>query len=191
MQASRRTNPLGGRLRAFVARSLAAWVGRQRERYRADPRAVVLSAPVRRKLAPFFDDDLLRRVSFVTLEADSADRPPFFAQLRAAGLSESVLSHFTDVSAITYQDVVVMPRRSPDLANLSLVFHELVHVVQFDQLGPRGFLERYLDGWLAAGCRYEGIPLELDANLLQRRFEADPAKPFDVAKEVRTLLNPQ
>ena len=148
-----------------------------------------MSHDVRRALLPFFGDDVLDRARFVTLHADSADRPPFLSQLREFGLSESVLDRFTDVSAITYQDVVVMPRLHPDVSRLPLVFHELVHVVQFDELGPERFLERYLDEWVAAGFRYEGIGLELDAYALQRRFESAPLEPFDAREEIRRLLS--
>jgi hypothetical protein len=61
--------------------------------------------------------------------------------------------------------------------------------VQFDELGPDRFVERYVDGWFSAGFRYEGIRLEIDAYALQRRFEEDPTAPFDVGREVRTLLD--
>jgi hypothetical protein len=175
-------------VRNLAARAIGVWLRAQRDRYRADPRAIVLGADLRRRLEPFFGDDLLRRVRFVTLEADTADQPSFLSQLLAAGVSESVLAHFTDVIAITYQDVVVMPRARPDASRVALVFHELVHVVQFDELGIQAFLERYVDGWLSAGCRYDGIRLEIDAYALQGRFEADPSKPFDVRREVQALL---
>lgn len=188
MKEDQKPDAIGRTVRALAARSIAAWLRAQRERYRVDRRAAVVGAEVHRRLVPYFGEEVLQRTLFVTLHADSADRPPFFSQLREAGLSESVLSHFTDVSAITYQDVVVMPRLSPDATQLPLIFHELVHVVQFDVLGPQSFLERYVDGWVSAGFRYEGIPLEIDAYDLQRRFELDPRKPFDVSGEVRTLL---
>jgi hypothetical protein len=187
---SRRTSILlGAGLRALIASGLAAWLKGQRERYRADRRATALDEKVRRPLVPFFGAEVLDRARFVTLHSDAADRPPFLSQLRECGLSESVLDHFTDVSAITYQDVVVMPSLEPNVSHLPLVFHELVHVVQFDQLGPQAFLQRYLDQWVAADFRYEGIGLELDAYALQRRFESAPLKPFDVHAEVRRLLS--
>lgn len=188
MKRSRSADAIGRTVRALAARPIGVWLRSQRDRYRADPRAAGLGPELHRKLVPYFGDEVLRRTLFVTLHAASADRPPFFSQLRAAGLSESVLSHFTDVSAITYQDVVVMPHLSPDLSRLPLVFHELVHVVQFDELGPQPFIDRYVEGWISAGFKYEGIPLECDAYGLQRRFEADPNKPFDVRAEVRATL---
>jgi len=188
VKARRRSTLFGGGLGAFASRGLAAWLRGQRDRYRADRRATGLSPDVRCALVPFFGRDVLDRARFVTLQGDSLDRPPFFSQLRNFGLSESVLDRFTGVSAITYQDVVVMPRLLPDVSRLPLVFHELVHVVQFDELGPERFLQRYLDEWVAAGFRYEGIGLELDAYALQRRFESAPLEPFDALKETRRLL---
>jgi hypothetical protein len=189
MNSRRSSILLGAGLSALAASGVAAWLEGQRDRYRSDRRAVTLGDDVRRPLVPFFGQDVVDRTRFVTLHADSADRPPFLSQLREVGLSESVLDRFTDVSAITYQDVVVMPCLEPDVAHLPLVFHELVHVVQFDELGLQRFIERYLDQWVAAGFRYEGIGLELDAYALQRRFESAPLKPFDARAEIRRLLS--
>src|SRR5688572_7305187 len=190
MKSGRTSALFGAGLSALAARAVAAWLQGQRDRYRADRRATALADKVRRPLVPFFGDDVLDRTRFVTLRSGTLERPPFLSQLRDCGLSESVLDRFTDVSAITYQDVVVMPCLEPDVAHLPLVFHELVHVVQFDELGPQLFLERYLDQWVAAGFRYEDIRLECDAYALQRRFESAPLKPFDARAEIRRLLAP-
>jgi hypothetical protein len=64
-----------------------------------------------------------------------------------------------------------------------LLFHELVHVEQYRQLGIPRFSELYVRGFLSGGG-YDGIPLEVNAYALGREFEADPRWQFSVADEV-------
>jgi hypothetical protein len=70
----------------------------------------------------------------------------------------------------------------------SLIFHELVHVVQYDLLGLNKFVELFVSGWVNQGFNYAAIPLEMDAYDLQNRFEADPEAPFQVKDEVSRSL---
>jgi hypothetical protein len=72
-------------------------------------------------------------------------------------------------AAVTFEDVVLhvgalTPR---------LLFHELVHAVQYRHLGLEGFAERYVNGFLPGGS-YAGIPLEKQAYELEARFAAKP-----------------
>lgn len=68
----------------------------------------------------------------------------------------------------------------------SLHFHELVHVVQWQHLGPEHFIMAYALGHLLSGG-YRTKPLEEMAYGLQARFDANtPA--FDVAALVRPEL---
>ena len=68
-------------------------------------------------------------------------------------------------------------------ASDGVLFHELVHVVQFRLLGVREFSRQYVEGFLKSGS-YEGIPLEVCAYELEARFEMS-ARPFAVEDEVR------
>ena len=61
----------------------------------------------------------------------------------------------------------------------SLHFHELVHVVQWQHLGPERFIMAYALGHLLSGG-YRTNPLEEMAYGLQARFDAN-APAFDVA----------
>jgi hypothetical protein len=63
-----------------------------------------------------------------------------------------------------------------------LLFHELVHVEQYRQLGIPRFAELYVRGFLGGG--YDGIPLEINAYDLDGRFERSPQARFSVADEV-------
>ena len=60
----------------------------------------------------------------------------------------------------------------------SLHFHELVHVVQWQHLGPERFIMAYALGHLISGG-YRTNPLEAMAYGLQARFDAN-APAFDV-----------
>jgi hypothetical protein len=84
------------------------------------------------------------------------------------------------MGAITFNDVVV----SHEPFSNGLLFHELVHVEQYRQLGIPRFSELYVSGFLNGGS-YEAIPLEVNAYTLEGRFEASPAQQFSVAEEVR------
>jgi hypothetical protein len=56
------------------------------------------------------------------------------------------------MGAITFSDVVVSHEPFSD----GLLFHELVHVEQYRQLGISRFSERYVQGFLTGGS-YEAI----------------------------------
>jgi hypothetical protein len=83
------------------------------------------------------------------------------------------------MTAITFEDVVV----SHEPFTPGLLFHEMVHVEQYRQLGVARFAELYVRGFLEGGS-YEAIPLEVNAYSLAERFERDPAKSFSVKAEV-------
>ena len=53
---------------------------------------------------------------------------------------------------------------------MGLLFHEIVHVVQYRLLGVRGFAEQYIRGWARSGFDYREIPLEVEAYALEAEF---------------------
>lgn len=69
----------------------------------------------------------------------------------------------------------------------SLHFHELVHVIQWQHLGPERFIMAYAIGHLRCGG-YRTNPLEVMAYVLQACFDHH-ASGFDVAAVVRTELD--
>ena len=84
------------------------------------------------------------------------------------------------MQAITFKDVVV----SHEPFSNSLLFHELVHVEQYRQLGIVRFSELYVRGFLNGGS-YEAIPLEINAYSLGARYQKSPDAYFSVEDEVR------
>jgi hypothetical protein len=87
------------------------------------------------------------------------------------------------MAAITLCDVVV----SHEGFSNGLLFHELVHVEQYRQLGITRFAELYVRGFLSGGS-YQAIPLEVNAYSLGGRFESHPNEIFSVADEVERWI---
>ncbi len=88
------------------------------------------------------------------------------------------------MAAVTFVDTIV----SDEVFTDRLLFHELVHVVQYDKLGLGEFSARYVRGFLSGG-RYEAIPLEMNAYQLDARFSAAPMNPFSVEAEVQEWID--
>lgn len=91
---------------------------------------------------------------------------------------------------MTFGDTVALAQAHAPLTSsgqLSLLFHELVHVVQYSVLGIDRFAELYVTGWASAGFVYERIPLELHAYSLEALFQS-ASSPFQVEREVMQLL---
>lgn len=85
-----------------------------------------------------------------------------------------------DAEGITYLNTYFV--KSSRATSESLHFHELVHVIQWQYLGPERFLLAYASGHLKNG--YRANPLEAMAYCLQKEFE-NRTSLFDVAADVR------
>ena len=130
-----------------------------------------------RLLPKYFPQQLL--VTTMVVETDELPKIPF----GEFGLAE--FADFGDMPAagITYGDTYfVVPESSGEE---SLHFHELIHVIQWRELGFDEFLLAYGVGLLTAG--YTGSPLEAQAFRHQRRFDFG-GDPYDVVKEVQREL---
>ncbi len=136
-------------------------------------------------LEKFFNSNTLDQVRIVYV--DQIENPPFIKGLLDKGITLSL--NFNQVTAITFINTVVIA--SPKLKQeiwLPLLFHECVHVVQYQLLGTRRFMELYIYGWLSQGMDYYKIPLEVDAANLHKRFEAHPDNFFSAEREVMEQL---
>jgi hypothetical protein len=105
--------------------------------------------------------------------------PPFYSDLEALGFTG--LPDFSTMPAITFDDVVVFH----EALTPQLIFHELVHVVQYRLLGVDEFARLYVRGYLQGG--YAGTPLEICAYELDGRFIMGSVG-FDVEAEVRAWI---
>ena len=165
---------------AKISGLVARYIAEQRERYA--PRAVPLSLQQRAAMGGFFSPQQhLVGTRLLVLRDQRVANPDFYPMLRDLGFSN--LPDFSLMSAITFYDVVVSHEPFRD----GLLFHELVHVEQYRQLGIPRFAELYVRGFLAGGS-YDLIPLEVNAYILGGRYESNPAQQFSVADEVRRLI---
>lgn len=74
------------------------------------------------------------------------------------------------VGGMAFIDTVVIAAGSRQ--ELTTLFHELVHIQQYNLLGTARFGAMYAKGWLECGREYLSIPLEVDAYDLTDRFVA-------------------
>jgi hypothetical protein len=160
---------------AQISALVAQYISAQREKYVA--RAAPLSAQQKAAMAGFFSPQLIDGVRVLVLQRERVSNPEFYPILRGLGFNN--LPDQSGMGAITFRDVVVSHESFSD----GLLFHELVHVEQYRQLGIPRFSELYVRGFLNGGS-YEAIPLEVNAYTLGGRFESDSHRVFSVGDEV-------
>jgi len=129
----------------------------------------------------FFSPQLLEGARLLVLQGERVANPDFYPMLRSLGFNN--LPDQSTMGAITFSDVVVSHVPFTD----GLLFHELVHVEQYRQLGIPRFSELYVRGFLNGGS-YEAIPLEINAYTLGGRLEQNTERQFSVADEVRRWI---
>ena len=130
------------------------------------------------RLPQYFPADVLTAAKVVCV--DDVPTPPL-AQMELGRFSDFVSK---EANGITYLDTFFV--RSDCREVEALYFHELVHIVQWQLLGPKGFLMAYADG--LERCGYRNSPLEVMAYMLDSVFRHG-STPFDVAKVVQEQLN--
>jgi hypothetical protein len=154
------------------------YIASQRDRLArsAEPPAASAAVPWHE----YFDASDLGRLRIVQGDPLPVANPPFSHIVRRFGLTYPDL---TMVDAITFDHVIAarVPL-TPDL-----LFHELVHVVQYRLLGVSEFAYQYTRGFLSRRS-YNEIPLEVCAYELDRRFRLS-AQPFDVEAEVKAWFS--
>jgi hypothetical protein len=164
---------------AQVSGLVVQYITTQREKYAR--RAIPLSVQQKTTMAGFFSPDLLDRTRLLVLSGERVINPDFYPMLTSMGFDN--LPDQSTMGAITFSDIVVSHVPFTD----GLMFHELVHVEQYRQLGVPGFSELYVRGFLNGGG-YDGIPLERNAYMLGARYEKDLARHFSVADEVSAWI---
>jgi len=165
-----------------VIQRVADYIERQRQTYR--PSAVALDPNKLAAMRPFFPASTLETARLAVLGGNRVANPPFYGELVRMGFEAGSLPNFALMAAIPFVDTVVSHEPFTD----SVLFHELVHVVQYQKLGLIEFAAKYVRGFLDGGS-YEAIPLEMNAYELEARFAAGPANSFLVADEVQKWID--
>jgi hypothetical protein len=127
----------------------------------------------------FFSAADLERIRILQPGQERVTNPPFYAELEKLGFTN--LPNFTSMGAITFDDVVVFH----EPLTPQLIFHEMVHIVQYRLLGIDEFARFYVRGYLHGG--YSGTPLEICAYELDGRFIMGSVG-FDVEAEVKSWI---
>lgn len=166
----------------WVVDQVAPYIGQQRQTYRAG--AAPLSVSQKNAMCPFFPETVLDLTRLVIPSRERVSNPSFYGRLVQMGFSPADLPDFAHMAAITFVDTVVSHEPFTD----RLLFHELVHVVQYEKLGLADFAAKYVRGFLSGGS-YEAIPLEMNAYELDGRFAAAPGMPFAVGDEVQSWID--
>jgi hypothetical protein len=167
---------------AWVIQQVAEYIEQQRQTYRGS--AVPLDVHQRSAMQPFFPASVLDSARVLVLAGERVSNPPFYGQLVAMGFEAGSLPNFSLMAAITFVDTVVSHQAFTD----RLLFHELVHVVQYGNLGLEEFACKYVRGFLSGGS-YEAIPLEMNAYELDARFATTQTKAFSVAVKVQSWID--
>jgi hypothetical protein len=163
----------------WITHQVRDYILGQREHY--SPRCAPLEGSQALALRGFFPHEVLRSARVCVLQGERVENPAFYPQLRQWGIL-NVLD-FEDMAAITLVDIVV----SHIPFDHQLLFHELVHVMQYRALGVDEFARLYVRGFLGGGA-YEKIPLEMQAYELDGRFALATNETFSVKDEVRTWM---
>ncbi|MBL8213696.1 MAG: hypothetical protein JNK87_23460 [Bryobacterales bacterium] len=158
---------------AALTPAIAAYIRWQRNALVVQ--AGALDRESQRRLALYFSAEALSEVRVAMTDGDVVPDLPFSGALRRVGISYPCTSA---LAGITLEDVIAMKPSLPGY----VLFHELVHVVQFRLLGVGRFSFLYARGLLATGA-YERIPLEVCAYELEERFQCS-GEPFSVEAEV-------
>jgi hypothetical protein len=159
-----------------LAGFVSSYIAEQRTAF--GKKAQPIAAEYARQVQAFFPDDV---VSSVKVVRGRAPEPGFYTLVRMMGIRN--VPSFSDMAGITFQDVVV----HVEPLSLQLLFHELVHAVQYKHLGIDGFAAGYVRGFLSGGS-YEEIPLEKQAYELEARFAANPSDIFSVEDDVKRRI---
>ncbi|MBZ5698691.1 MAG: hypothetical protein LAN18_09110 [Acidobacteriia bacterium] len=167
---------------AWVIQQVAAYIGEQRQIYIG--RAVPLDSVQKGALLPFSPGSALDSARVVVHSGERIGNPPFYGDLIRMWLAGNSLPDFARMAAITFVDTIV----SHEPFTNELLFHELVHVVQYQKLGLADFAGKYVRGFLD-GDSYEAIPLEKNAYQLAARFAAAPMNLFSVEAEVQAWID--
>jgi hypothetical protein len=159
-----------------LVRFVSSYIAEQRAAF--GKRAQPIPAEFIAQLDPFFPAEVLSTVKVVR---GRAPEPGFYTLVRMMGIRNA--PPFSEMAGITFEDVVV----HGEPLSLPLLFHELVHAVQYKHLGLDGFASRYVRGFLSGGS-YEEIPLEKQAYELEQRFAANPSAAFSVEDDVKERI---
>lgn len=163
------------------------WVCQIRNKYIITAR--VLTLEERQAMSGFYEPSILdlTRIKMVPV----IENPPFQDDLIQMGILNP--PDFTKMFGTTFIDCILFSENNISKNNISpnsntwfsLLFHELVHVVQYDYLGAENFIKLYVKELANNNFQYDrNLPLEHLAYELQEEYERTPNRIFSVCDQV-------
>ena len=142
------------------------------------PRATPLSEAQKSAMQPFFPQSTLDEVRVLELKEERVPNPQYYE--RATRRGYRLMLDFRHMPDITHPQLMIFQEKlSP-----RLLFHALVHVVQYAVLGLETYLDLYVRAFMQRGS-YPSVPLEAQAFRLDQRYTENPGSVFSVEAEVR------
>jgi hypothetical protein len=168
---------------AWAIAETRTWIEQQRDLHR--PAGGELPSVAKDAVRPFFPPAVLDSARVAVVPA--IPNPPFLGQARDLGLPVAGID-FSVMEGLTLVDTILISQAVPPADPLLLMFHELVHAVQYEILGLEEFSRQYVRGIVDGDFDYYRLPLEVMAYDLGRRFADNPGATFSVRDEVRRRL---
>lgn len=169
---------------SYLVENTTEWIRSQRAHHAA--LALPFPDTTRQALRGYFEAETLDRARL--RRVPSIDNPAFYTEFERAG--ETIPLDFSSWAAITFGDVILINESlvSTPLPH-SVVFHEMVHLVQYGILGIQEFARRYVHRLVQTRFEYMNIPLETEAFDLQDRFERSAGEVFSAEALIRENLS--
>lgn len=142
------------------------------------PRSAPLTPAQQEAMRPFFSGRLLKRVRVLELLDERLPNPSYRARAEKRGYR--MMLDFTHKAVIAHPGLIIAQEK----LSLRHLFHGLVHVAQYAELGRERYLELYVRAFLHSG-NYTSVPFEVQAFQLDHRYAEDPSLPFSVEDQVR------
>jgi len=167
----------------YLVQKYHEWLLEQHDLHIASARP--LSNEERTLFRDYYDQRILDLVRIATV--DHVSNPGFYSELAELGISSPM--DLSQSAGLTLMDCILICKyfeSFPPSWN-SILFHEMVHVVQYDILGSKRLLELYLAAWVQNEYQYNSIPFERQAFSLEGRFNRHEP-PFSVRQIVEQEL---
>src|SRR5260370_25659362 len=168
---------------AWAIDETRTWIQQQRELHR--PGGGELPAVAKDAVRPFFPAAVLDRTRVAIVLA--IPNPPFLERARDLGVLVDAID-FSGLEGLMLVDTILISQAVPPADPLRLMFHELVHAVQYEILGLGEFSPQYVCGLVEGEFDYYRIPLEVIACDLDRRCFLHPAAAAFLLFVVRALF---
>lgn len=141
-----------------------------------------LSQDEKEQLQLYFRPDTLDSVR--VRKVPQLYNPDFYKVIEKTG--QPIPLDFREMHGIAFNDTVLIATPKVSVEDwIPLLFHECVHVCQYQLLGVDTFIEEYVNGWANNDYQYKNIPLEEQAYELESKFRTVPYDPFDVEAMVK------